>query len=104
MVKHEYLNWMAKNTPSQWCNDSALTNDLEAAPAETEGVTVDAPAGSIVAFSSLLLHATGANRSDAPRRVYLAQYSPEAILNPGTRQLRRNAIALVQDGRQVTFP
>ena len=31
MVKHEYLNWMAKNTPTQWCNDSALTADLEAA-------------------------------------------------------------------------
>ncbi|HCM28254.1 MAG: hypothetical protein A2Z99_01790 [Treponema sp. GWB1_62_6] len=31
MVKHEYLNWMAKNTPTQWCNDSALMADLEAA-------------------------------------------------------------------------
>lgn len=80
------------------------SNDLEAAPAETRGVTVEVPAGSVVAFSSLLLHATGANTSDAPRRVYLAQYSPEVILNPGTRQLRRNAIPLVQDGRQVTFP
>jgi ectoine hydroxylase-related dioxygenase (phytanoyl-CoA dioxygenase family) len=79
------------------------SNDLEAVPAETEGVTVEVPAGSIVAFSSLLLHATGANRSDAPRRVYLAQYSPEVILDPGTRQLRRNAIPLLQGGRQVTF-
>jgi len=31
MIKHDYLNWMAKNTPTQWCNDSALTTDLEAA-------------------------------------------------------------------------
>ena len=31
MIKHEYLNWMANNTPTQWCNDSALTTDLEAA-------------------------------------------------------------------------
>ncbi len=30
-MKHEYLNWMAKNTPTQWCNDSALTGDIEAA-------------------------------------------------------------------------
>lgn len=81
----------------------AGSNDLEAAPAETRGVTVEVPAGSVVAFSSLLLHATGANTSDAPRRVYLAQYSPEVILNPGTRQLRRNAIPLLQGGRQVTF-
>ena len=60
-------------------------------------------AGSIVAFSSLLLHATGANRSDRARRVYLAQYSPEVILDPGTRQLRRNAIALLRANVQVTF-
>lgn len=79
------------------------SNDLEAAPAEMRGITVEVPAGSVVAFSSLLLHATGANTSDAPRRVYLAQYSPEVILNPGTRQLRRNAIPLLQGGRQVTF-
>ena len=30
-MKHEYLNWMAKNTPTQWCNDSALTGDIDAA-------------------------------------------------------------------------
>ncbi len=79
------------------------TNDLVGAPAEAEGVIVEVPAGSVVAFSSLLLHATGANRSDRPRRVYLAQYTPEAMLDPGTRHLRRNAIRLLQDGKQVTF-
>ena len=31
MIKHEYLNWMAKNTLTQWCNDSALTTTLDAA-------------------------------------------------------------------------
>lgn len=80
----------------------AGSNDLAATP-EEEGVAIEARAGSIVAFSSLLLHATGANRSDRPRRVYLAQYSPEVILDPGTRQLRRNAIPLVRHGAQVTF-
>ncbi|SNS16936.1 Phytanoyl-CoA dioxygenase (PhyH) [Sphingomonas laterariae] len=80
----------------------AGSNDLVGAPADTQGVTVEVPAGSIVAFSSLLLHATGANTSDSPRRVYLAQYTPEVMLNPGTRQLRRNAIPLIQGGRQVT--
>lgn len=80
----------------------AGSNDLAATP-EEEGVAIEARAGSIVAFSSLLLHATGANRSDRPRRVYLAQYSPEVILDPGTRQLRRNAIPLLRHGAQVTF-
>ena len=35
--------------------------------------------------------------------VYLAQYSPEVILNPGTKQLRRNAIPVLRNGKQVTF-
>ena len=57
----------------------------------------------MVAFSSLTLHATGANRSDRPRRVYLAQYTPEAMLDPGTKHLRRNAIAFLRDGERVTI-
>lgn len=69
---------------------------------EDPGVVIEAKAGDIVVFSSRLLHATGANRTEAPRRVYLAQYSPEVILNPGTRHLRRNAIAFLRDGRRVT--
>ena len=79
------------------------TNDLVGWPGEEAGVTVEVPAGSVVAFSSRMLHATGANRSDRPRRVYLAQYTPEAMLDPGTRHLRRNAIALLRNGEQVTF-
>jgi len=79
------------------------SNDLAAEVDEAEAVAIEVPAGSIVAFSSRTLHATGANRTDRPRRVYLAQYTAEAMLNPGTRQLRRNAIPLVQNGRQVTF-
>jgi ectoine hydroxylase-related dioxygenase (phytanoyl-CoA dioxygenase family) len=62
------------------------------------------PAGSVVAFSSLLLHASGANRSPTLRRVYLAQYTAEVILNPGTRQLRRDAIPFLKDGKTVTRP
>lgn len=78
------------------------SNDLAVKP-EDEGVLVEAKAGDVVAFSSLTRHATGANRSNAPRRVYLAQYTLEAMLNPGTRQLRRNAIPLLHGGEQVTF-
>lgn len=77
------------------------TADLGIAVAD-EGVAVEVPAGSIVAFSSLLLHATGANRSDRSRRVYLAQYTPRPLLNMDGH-LRRNAIAFLRDGEQVTF-
>lgn len=31
MIKHEYLDWMTHNTPSRWCNDSAIADDLESA-------------------------------------------------------------------------
>ena len=78
------------------------SNDLAGAPAGEQGVIVEAKAGDVVAFSSLTLHATGANRSAAPRRVYLAQYTPEAMLDPGTRHLRRNAIPVLRDGAHVT--
>lgn len=79
------------------------TNDLVGWNGDDQGVVIEAPAGSVVAFSSRLLHASGPNHSDRMRRVYLAQYSPEVILNPGTRHLRRDAIPLLRSGRQVTF-
>jgi ectoine hydroxylase-related dioxygenase (phytanoyl-CoA dioxygenase family) len=80
----------------------AGTNDLVGWKGNDEGVVLEVPAGSVVAFSSRLLHTTGANRTDRMRRVYLAQYTPEVMLNPGTRQLRRNAIPVVQGGEHVT--
>jgi len=79
------------------------SNDLVGWDGDDEGITLEVPAGSVVAFSSLALHATGANQSAHFRRVYLAQYTPEVMLQPGSRQLRRNAIPLVQHGEQVTF-
>lgn len=80
----------------------AGSNDLVGAPAETQGIIVEAKAGDVVAFSSLTLHASGPNRSNKPRRVYLAQYTPEAMLDPGTKHLRRNAIPILRSGEQVT--
>jgi ectoine hydroxylase-related dioxygenase (phytanoyl-CoA dioxygenase family) len=79
------------------------TNDLVGWEGDDLGVVVEVPAGSIVAFSSLLLHTTGANTTPRLRRAYLAQYTPEVILDPGTRHLRRDAIPFLRDGRQVTF-
>lgn len=79
------------------------SNDLVGWTGDEQGIALEVPAGSVVAFSSLALHATGANTTDKMRRVYLAQYSAEAILNPGTRHLRRNAAPFLRDGRQVGF-
>lgn len=78
------------------------SNDLAVAE-ERDGLAIEVAAGSVVAFSSRVLHATGANTTASMRRVYLAQYTPEPMLDPGSPHLRRNAIPLLRGGRQVTF-
>ena len=57
------------------------TNDRIGYTGPDPGDPVVVPAGSIVCFSSTLLHRSGANTTDRVRRVYLAQYSAEPILN-----------------------
>jgi ectoine hydroxylase-related dioxygenase (phytanoyl-CoA dioxygenase family) len=57
------------------------TNDLVGYFGEDPGDPVTVPAGSIACFSSTLFHRSGANKTDRMRRVYLAQYSAEPILN-----------------------
>jgi ectoine hydroxylase-related dioxygenase (phytanoyl-CoA dioxygenase family) len=79
------------------------TNDLVGWTDDAGAVTVEAKAGSIVAFSSLVLHASGPNLSTRPRRVYLSQFTVEPMLDKDSTHLRRNAIALVRRGEQVTF-
>ena len=76
--------------------------DLVVDAAEDRAVTVPAKAGDVVVFSSRLLHATGPNQTPNLRRVYLAQYTPQPLLDASGRHLRRNAIAFLRDGRQVT--
>jgi ectoine hydroxylase-related dioxygenase (phytanoyl-CoA dioxygenase family) len=63
---------------------------------------VEAAAGSILAFSSRLLHTTGSNPGSQMHRVYQAQYTPEVMVNPGTRHLRNNAIPVLREGQHVT--
>jgi len=47
-------------------------------PESTEGaVPVEAPAGSVVVFSSLTPHRTGPNRTDGVRSAYILQYLPD---------------------------
>jgi ectoine hydroxylase-related dioxygenase (phytanoyl-CoA dioxygenase family) len=43
----------------------------------TGAVPVEAPAGSVVVFSSLTPHRTGPNRTDAVRKSYILQYAPD---------------------------
>ena len=43
-------------------------------------VPVEAPAGSIVVFSSLTPHATGPNTSDGVRKAYIVQFAPDGAV------------------------
>jgi ectoine hydroxylase-related dioxygenase (phytanoyl-CoA dioxygenase family) len=59
----------------------AETNDRIGYTGSDPGDPVIAPAGSVACFSSTVLHRSGPNTTDRMRRVYLAQYSAEPILN-----------------------
>jgi ectoine hydroxylase-related dioxygenase (phytanoyl-CoA dioxygenase family) len=65
------------------------------------GEPVVVPAGSIACFSSVCLHRSGANETDRPRRVYLAQYSSEPILTEDGSQLRHLAEPFLEGGKRV---
>ena len=59
------------------------TNDLVGYRGDDPGEPIIIPAGSIAVFSTTVLHRSGANKTDRPRRSYIAQYSAEPILHPG---------------------
>jgi ectoine hydroxylase-related dioxygenase (phytanoyl-CoA dioxygenase family) len=80
------------------------TNDMIGYFGDDPGDPVVVPAGSIVCFSSTLLHRGGPNTTDRPRRVYIAQYSPEPILDEDRSRPRHLAEPLLIVGRRTTAP
>ena len=50
------------------------------------GLPAIVPAGSLVVFSSLTFHRSGANTTDRMRRAYVTQYSPQPIVRPEDNQ------------------
>lgn len=70
------------------------SNDMVGYHDGDPGDPVIAPAGTIAVFSSTTLHRSGPNRTDRMRRVYLAQYSGEPIVNPDG-SLRRSAVPVL---------
>jgi ectoine hydroxylase-related dioxygenase (phytanoyl-CoA dioxygenase family) len=78
------------------------TNDLIGYSGPDPGDPLILPAGSIVAFSSTLLHRTGPNTSDQPRRVYIAQYTAEPLLSEDRSRPRHLAEPLLIAGLRPT--
>ena len=76
------------------------TNDRVCYTGDDPGEAVIAPAGSIACFSSVAFHRSGPNTTDRVRRVFLAQYSAEPILDANGEVIHL-AEPLLQDGQRV---
>ncbi len=74
------------------------TNDMVGYFGDDPGVPAIARAGSIVCFSSTVFHRSGANTTDRLRRVYVAQYSPEPILDADGGSPRHQAVPVLRAG------
>ena len=81
----------AKVLTHQWSDKS---KDLFILVDEAKARTLHVSAGSLVVFSSLTPHASGANHSSRTRSAYLAQYSSEPIIDPNTGLNRNQAIPI----------
>lgn len=65
------------------------------------GVPAIVPAGSVVVFSSLTFHRSGANTTDKMRRAYVTQYSPDVINEPTTGRPIHLAVPFLRDGQVI---
>jgi ectoine hydroxylase-related dioxygenase (phytanoyl-CoA dioxygenase family) len=61
-----------------------------------QGIPAIVPAGSLVVFSSLTFHRSGANTTDKMRRAYVTQYSPQPILRPEDNQPMHLAVPFLK--------
>jgi ectoine hydroxylase-related dioxygenase (phytanoyl-CoA dioxygenase family) len=80
------------------------SNDLVGYFGDDPGDPVVVPAGSIACFSSTLFHRSGPNTTDHVRRVYLAQYSTEPILDDDGSAPRHLAEPFLVGGERADQP
>jgi len=78
----------------------AGTNDLIGYTGDDPGDPVIVPAGSIVAFTSYVLHRSGPNTTNRMRRVYLPQYSAQPIIRKDGK-LWAMATPFLEDGKII---
>jgi ectoine hydroxylase-related dioxygenase (phytanoyl-CoA dioxygenase family) len=98
-----YLLPHSRGGTKNWIADHARdedSSDLVGYTGDDPGIAVEAPAGSIVAFTSYNFHRSGANTTPNMRRVYLPQYSAEPILRPDG-DLWGQAVPFVKDGKNI---
>ena len=68
------------------------------------GVPAIVPAGSLVVFSSVTFHRSGANTTDRMRRAYVTQYSAEPIYKPDSMELMHLGVPFLREGRIIYAP
>ena len=77
------------------------TNDMVGYHGDDPGVPIVCPAGSIAVFGSNVFHRSGPNQTDKMRRIYLAQYSADVLLDKeGTAPLHLSD-SFLQGGSNV---
>jgi len=81
--------------------EDPATRDLVGYFGDDPGDPVIAPAGSVAVFASTVFHRSGANTTNAMRRVFVAQYSPEPILDAEGRPQTRAEPFLGQEATPV---
>ena len=65
------------------------------------GIAAVVPAGSLVVFSSLCFHRSGANTTNRMRRAYVTQYSPEPIKKPNSEALLHLGVPFLREGVRI---
>jgi ectoine hydroxylase-related dioxygenase (phytanoyl-CoA dioxygenase family) len=78
-----------------------ITGDKAGYFGKQTGVAAIVPAGSLVVFSSLTFHSSGANHTDRMRRAYVTQYSPEPIYRPGTQEPMHLAVPFLKNNERL---
>lgn len=68
---------------------------------EDPGIPVPIPAGSVVAFQSMLFHRSGPNQSSGMRKAYVVQYSVEGMRNPVTGDVFENGPVIARNGQRL---
>ena len=78
------------------------TNDMIGYFGDDDGDPAVVAAGSIACFSSTVFHRSGPNTTEHTRRVYVAQYSAEPLLNEERSGPRHLAEPLLIEGKRVS--
>ena len=78
------------------------TNDMIGYFGDDDGDPSVVAAGSIACFSSTVFHRSGPNTTEHTRRVYVAQYSAEPLLNEERSGPRHLAEPLLIEGKRVS--